>query len=446
MLVTVFAASFLSGVSPACPETIEQPGEMTGEWAGEARLDDMTWEVEVVIGSADDGPFATVSLPEWVVHGQDVELVGLSDNAVCFEWVIWESRFALAREGDTLIGRWEASHQDLEDAGSDVSLTRISDQALRFSRTDHVFVSADGTELTGTLIRPAGVEPHGVIIWTHGSGPDTRSTLHYASRAFLAAEEGAASFIFDKRGAGESGGQTPTMEQTIADAMAAFDHVSALPGVGADRIFVGGYSQGGWVSPAVASRRPVAGVIVGSAPGITPGEQNIYNFEAEAVGLLNADEIRLGADTLRATYEYYHTGEGLDSVLAVLNDPANAGWATHPFYRNLLLAPEGDIPTEIDPADYAPLLFDSLPDWRVIDVPVLAVWGSEDRSVPAERSRDLIAAALEDAGASDVTLIVFPDTGHGLMRERPGDWEYARAADGYPELLRTWIREHVAEH
>ena len=53
-------------------------------------------------------------------------------------------------------------------------------------------------------------------------------------------------------------------------------------------------------------------------------------------------------------------------------------------------------------------LFDPIPVWQL--VPVFAVWGSDDRLVPAEKSRDLREKALEAAGNFEATLVVFPDT------------------------------------
>jgi hypothetical protein len=71
----------------------------------------------------------------------------------------------------------------------------------------------DGVSLVGTLVRPEVKRPWQAALLLNGSGPLDRDSnmpgqaLHVADAVAAAlAEAGVASFRFDKRGVGESGG------------------------------------------------------------------------------------------------------------------------------------------------------------------------------------------------------------------------------------------------
>jgi pimeloyl-ACP methyl ester carboxylesterase len=81
--------------------------------------------------------------------------------------------------------------------------------------------------------------------------------------------------------------------------------------------------------------------------------------------------------------------------------------------------------------------FDPLPYWAALTVPALAVYGAEDEkdNVPVSRSVELLE---ELRPAVDVTIEVYPDSGHGLFV--PGTQTVR------PELLQLltrWITEKV---
>ena len=68
---------------------------------------------------------------------------------------------------------------------------------------------------------------------------------------------------------------------------------------------------------------------------------------------------------------------------------------------------------------------------RSILVPVLLLFGANDFLFTSEAPKQ--QAALY-AGSRDVTLRIFPDTGHGLTRER--------SAPQVRDAVASWLREH----
>jgi dienelactone hydrolase len=105
--------------------------------------------------------------------------------------------------------------------------------------------------------------------------------------------------------------------------------------------------------------------------------------------------------------------------------------------------------TAVSPGERQFLLFEPAPVWRKVTVPVLALWGGEDRSVPASTSRAIIEEALTAAGNRDHTLILYPAGDHGLRIVRDNtqgaSWDFPRAVPGVRAFIAEWLREHVGD-
>jgi pimeloyl-ACP methyl ester carboxylesterase len=91
------------------------------------------------------------------------------------------------------------------------------------------------------------------------------------------------------------------------------------------------------------------------------------------------------------------------------------------------------------------LLFEPAPVWERVRVPVLAVWGADDITVPAARSREIVDAALERGRNEDRTLVTLPnaDHGFGLVRPDGAAWDFPRRPPEYQRAVAAWLRSHV---
>ncbi|OZC01774.1 alpha/beta hydrolase [Rubricoccus marinus] len=119
--------------------------------------------------------------------------------------------------------------------------------------------AADGTALYGALIRQPGADVTVLYFGTNESTVEQDGIE--TTRAFLPL--GANVFLVDYRGYGWSDGRA-TLDLAFSDALAAYDHLAALPGVG--RVVVHGLSLGSFMAGHVGARRPAAGVVLeGSA-------------------------------------------------------------------------------------------------------------------------------------------------------------------------------------
>src|SRR5688572_4929704 len=154
-------------------------------------------------------------------------------------------------------------------------------------RTEVEFVSR-GETLRGTIVFPAG-EIHAAVVFVHGSGKQTRN-LHWAERF---AQNGTAALVYDKRGAGNSGGEYESnqsvSEKNISlladDALSALRRLAAHPAVKGKAVGLVGISQAGWIAPLAAERSDeVKFLVLWSGPVCKVSEEDIYSrFTGDAI-------------------------------------------------------------------------------------------------------------------------------------------------------------------
>jgi pimeloyl-ACP methyl ester carboxylesterase len=119
------------------------------------------------------------------------------------------------------------------------------------------FVSEDGTKLHGWLQRVPGATR--AVLMAHGNAGDVEQRPSEISA--IAEQARAHAFMFDYRGFGRSEG-TPYEAGVCADARAALAALEKAVGVPPSRTVVIGHSLGGAVGIDLATRAPVAGLVV----------------------------------------------------------------------------------------------------------------------------------------------------------------------------------------
>jgi dienelactone hydrolase len=133
-----------------------------------------------------------------------------------------------------------------------------------------------------TLTLPPGAGPFPAVAMVHGSGPNTRE--EFQSFAAYCALLGIAVLADDKRGIGQSLGHYPgegasdaNLDVYARDAQAEVRYLAKLPQVDPTRVGLLGDSQAGWIIALAAAREPAvrwAVALVG--PTVTVGESNLW--------------------------------------------------------------------------------------------------------------------------------------------------------------------------
>ncbi|MGA6161497.1 alpha/beta hydrolase family protein [Amycolatopsis magusensis] len=268
-------------------------------------------------------------------------------------------------------------------------------QPSAFRHTEISFTSASKT-MHGSLVVPPGESaPRPGMVLVHGSGEGKREELRKQAEAFAA--QGVVSLIYDKDTSNYS-----LMQRDFSgladDAVAALDYLRGRPEVDPARTGLWGFSEGGWVAPLAATRAEHAAfLVVVGANGVSPSEAQAWSYR----------------QWMRKQ------GVSSESVLDLASVTATR------------IAAEAGLFPEAD--------FDPRPALEELRIPVLAIWGAQDRQSPPRDAAALFAATQADNPA--FTMRTFPQAHHALVHTTDGFDRLEGFVPEFPELVGSWVKD-----
>ncbi len=311
-------------------------------------------------------------------------------------------------------------------------------------REESVHFTSGNLTLAGTLILPGGPSRHPAVFLFHGSGRQGRDL----STARWFAEQGFAALTYDKRGVGESTGDFragPFMD-LCDDGLAAVAYLKSRKEIDSQHIGVWGLSQGGWLGPLAASRSAdISFVIAVSGPGVSPGEQMLvyYANELRDRGMPEPD-VREADALRRDVWTYLFTGNGYEKARRELDQARAKRWFGEVNSQQDRLFEPLQKPSELQRPGILRFIremtYDPVPALRALRVPVLFLFGAEDRLIPVKKSAAVIREILTQSGHADFTILVLDHDDHG-MRVTTGD-DNGAIDPRYLDAMRKWLRRN----
>jgi dienelactone hydrolase len=343
-------------------------------------------------------------------------------------------------------------------------------------RNEKVKFTVGTQEIDGILTHPDAQAPYPAIVLLQGAERASPEHPYYAEHASRLVRSGFAVLRIDKTGWGGGdvqNGSFETLEDRSQEAIAAVKYLQSRPEINASRVGLWGISQGGWVSVmAAATYDGVAFIIPVSGAGVTPADQEVYRVEAESraagfddgeiakavlmrrlmvdvlldepmfkqIDLAEADRLGTGPWSEMTELAYGPEPQGpaveIEQVKKTFESIQHERWAKFleldqvlPLFENMPPEAWGTVKAQmgavmiVDPAEYLVR----------IHVPVLAIFGEKDTSVPVERSIPIYQQYLGEAGNRDFEYKVFANADHGIQVG-------GKFADGYFELMLDWLR------
>ena len=434
-------------VTPACrPQAAPAPEPSSVVWEGTVRHTGAPLALTVELRRDSAGGSGSVDAPDLYALDYPLQNVRLRGDTVHFELpdALPPGVFDGVRDGGRVRGTFRGVAAADSVRGT-FELWRRPPKQIPY-RTEDIEFKSDDVTLDGTLMVPRGPGPHPVVVFLHGSGPETRdSYIRYFADRF--ARHGVAAFIYDKRNTRRRSDLPPYLRgggsftDHASDAVAAVRMLERRSDVDRARIGLWGLSQGAWLAPLAASRASgaVGFIVIVSGGGVTPSEQELYDDEVKlrARGFSEA-QIGDALALLRLADAYVRSrSDTAWTRFAHARDEARR----QPWYPLLDRFPQ-ILPREA-PAWAglrSDLDYDPRPVLEQLRVPVLVILGEADELTPARETARRIEAALTRAGNRDHRIVLVPGADHALQApRRTGAPDWPRPVPGWVDEMTTWV-------
>ena len=297
---------------------------------------------------------------------------------------------------------------------------------------DTVFVTNDGVTLSGTLSIPEhdGKQTVSAVVMVTGSGPQNRDEELFEHKPFAViadylARNGVASFRYDDRGTGKSGGdfRKGTTYTFKDDAKSALDFMRSIPGIG--KVGVLGHSEGGTIAFMLGAEK-VSDFIISLAGMAVTGKETLMAQNARSLGKsgLTDKERENSLAVIGSLFDELATQgkQGVSTALDIDSIAKSRGVEVPPIVLASLRSvqrarsPWFDTFIGIDPGEYI----------SKIKCPVLAVNGDKDTQVDAEPNLSVIK---KNCPKAEIRLM--PSLNHLMQHAVTGE------LDEYNEIRET---------
>jgi len=264
-------------------------------------------------------------------------------------------------------------------------------------------IENDGITLAGSYT--PGEDPGGdkALVALHGAGHGTRDLFLYEHLHELLPPAGIGVVTFDRRGEGDSTGDSSRgrFQLQVEDALAVRESLDV------ERVGMWGFSQGGWIAPLAAAESERVAFVVGVAStGVTPSAQMMYATERQLrLAGFGTDVVTRALD-LRQRFEdsVHDRPVDEDALRADLLAALDEDWFGHLWLPPTTLDDEGKR-LWIEEMD-----FDPEPIFARVRVPALLFFGGRDSWSPIPASLD----AWRRARGDEAEVVVIPDAEHDM--------------------------------
>ncbi|MEP5152315.1 alpha/beta hydrolase [Planktotalea sp.] len=279
-------------------------------------------------------------------------------------------------------------------------LWRLTDHDLDRRADERLHFVVDGYSISGTIWLPDKA-PNAVVAFVYGDGAQDRtSSGGYAPMINAFLDKGIAVAAWDKPGVGQSKGNW--LLQSMADRTAETRAALQVLKHRFEGIVIGaiGFSQAGWVLPALTPEDADFLVLVG--PAVSWQDQGDYYARTR----LAMD----GFDT-----------ETINEMITAQNQEDERIFGKD--------AKESDAPSNMSRDRWGFNQRNRTADARqalsTLELPLLAIWGADDLNVDAVRNAEIYLEAL--ARRNEATqIIVWPEATHGLLKARSYNWQLTK--------------------
>jgi hypothetical protein len=450
----LFALVFLAGI--AMPSAQAQPladTTLTGSWLGALSIPDGELRVVFNIERAPDGSLTgTMDSPDQGASGIPLSEVQRAADTLRISVQAISGQFAGVIQPSTgaIEGQWAQGPARLPltirkvDAAPDVERPQVPEEPFPYRTEDLTFTNPSGTSLVGTLTLPEQTGPHPGVVLIAGSGAQDRDAVVAGHPLMLVwadmlTRNGFAVLRYDERGVGASGGvhETATTADLSIDTEAAAEALAQHEAVDSERVALLGHSEGGTIATLVATRSDAVRAVVLLAAPATPGSE-ILSDQLDIRARANGIDKQTRA-MQRGTQE---------RIFRAIRANESDSLAMAKELRAIMIDAQGidgeeliqrEIQRLTSPWLRAFITYDPVETLQQLDMPVLAIYGSNDKQVLPAKNASALREALAQSKAEDTTIRTLDGLNHLMQPSETGQpIEYGRIETTVsPEVIRV---------
>ncbi len=401
---------------------------LRGDWSGKLTLP--MGKLRMVIHLTEEAGrwSAILDSPDQGAYGLRADEVQVSGDSLRLELRRLRLTYTAVRtQDDQLVGTFQQGGMSLP-----LDMERAKGQSDTFKAPstyveEELSIPVSGTSvvLSGSLALPkTGQAPYPTLVLITGSGPQDRDETIFGCKPFLditrrLTEAGFAVFRYDDRGVGKSTGVflASSITDFVHDAEAVVAALRGNKSVKAQRIFLVGHSEGGYIAAKVASQdRSIAGVVSLAGPAF--GMDRVLLDQMDALNLLAGKSEQDRATFTKANQEIYRLMQdkrlSLDEVkarVAKVIDPLLPVFSPD---KNMHETIRTQIMSQLTPYLRQLLSLDVAGTWRAVKCPVIGLFGEMDKQVLPSNAAELMRLQPK------AQVQVFPKLNHLFLPSSTG--------------------------
>ncbi len=277
-------------------------------------------------------------------------------------------------------------------------------------------------KVVGDLRLPAGNGPFPVVLFVHGDGPaDRTGNMFFPPVMERMLQAGFATFAWDKPGTGESTGNLSEPNLRHKRAQILLDAIKLMKSrqdIDPTRIGVWGGSQAGYVIPiALTQTEDIAFVICVSCAGESGHDEMAYQVMALGLCQDMPKEQSAERDRLLKGLDQNRSYQAYAGYLAYRKSMADLAALVPISLENWPVTSEED--WQANPIEDEGV-WNPVPVFSQIKIPVLAIFGDQDRQGDPLQGAYAYRKALGEAGNPKSRVEVFPNANHGIFTSKTG--------------------------
>jgi len=268
---------------------------------------------------------------------------------------------------------------------------------------EEVFFQHGTDRLEAVHLLPTRPANHrGIIVFVHGDGPlDYEAVGYYPLIWNFLRDQGFAIFSWSKPGVGSSSGQwlDQSMFDRQSEVRAAIHFIQKKYHYTGQQIGLLGFSQAGWVVPAVANHNPEVGFVVGIGFAMDWTSQSWY---LSKIRLISAGKTAAEIDL---AYEQH-----LNGIRRLKQTPTYQQYRRHNKSAPNLMSEQryGFVAKNFQANAYE--------DYKDLQQPLLILLGEQDLNVDINDTKEKLLTLF--AHQNNLQVSIIPSATHGLLRAK----------------------------